>query len=102
MIPRCFPTEYATANGTTKIKINVLEDTTGLKEWIDFIPVQNIFDDPYTVNSYDADGAMEASVIDPSGLQAGLDYINVYEDGSKTVAWTTDANGYIPINYEVA
>jgi hypothetical protein len=100
MIPRCFPS--VETNGVTKMQVNVLVDTTGLEEWVDFIPVINIDPATYTPNSYDDDGAIEVDVIDPTNKQAGLDYINVYEDGDKTIPWSTDADGYIPINYEVA
>jgi hypothetical protein len=34
-----------------------------------------------------------------TGKQAGKDYINVYEDAAKTVAWSSSNNGYIPIWY---
>lgn len=99
MIPRCFPSEYISANGATRIKVNVLASKTGLKEWIDFIPVKNVYSAAYTRNSYNNNGAMEASVVNPSGLKAGIDYVNVYEDAGKTVAWSSNNNGYIPINY---
>lgn len=96
MIPQCFPSKYISANGKTKMVVNVLADTTGLKEWIDFIPVQEVL--TYGGDNYNNNGAIEVDVLaDTTGLQAGKDYINVYEDGTKTVAWSSNNNGYIPI-----
>lgn len=96
MIPRCFPSTYATANGKTKMVVNLLVSTSGLKEWIDFIPVQSVL--TYNGDTYNNNGAIEVeALVSVSGLQAGKDYINVYEDGTKTVAWSSNNNGYIPI-----
>lgn len=96
MIPQCFPTSYISANGKTKMKVNSLVSTSGLKEWIDFIPVQTVL--TYGGDTYNNDGAIEVEVLaSTTGLQAGKDYINVYEDGTKTVAWSSSNNGYIPI-----
>lgn len=98
MIPRCYPTVYATANGKTQMVVNILADVTGLKEWIDYIPVKNTVSP--TINSYNNDGAIEIYEIpSTTGKQAGKDYINVYEDAAKTVAWSSNNNGYIPIYY---
>jgi hypothetical protein len=99
MIPRCFPTTYATTNGTTRMVVDVIADTTGLVRWVDYIPVQQTAASPHIPNSYDADGAMELDVLgDTTGLQSWLDYIPVYEDNAATIAWSTDAGGYIPVN----
>ena len=96
MIPQCFPTSYISANGKTKMKVNELVSTSGLKEWIDFIPVQSVLS--YGGDNYNNNGAIEVEVLaDLTGLQAGKDYINIYEDGAKTVAWSSSNNGYIPI-----
>lgn len=99
MIPQCFPTKYITANGKTKMVVNSLVSTSGLKEWVDFIPVQVVLS--YNGDTYNNNGAIEVEVLaSTTGLQAGKDYINVYEDGTKTVAWSSNNNGYIPIYYE--
>ena len=96
MIPRCFPSTYSTYNGSTKMVVNLLGSTSGLKEWIDYIPVQSVL--TYNGNTYNNDGSIEVEVLaSTTGLQAGKDYINVYEDGTKTVAWSSSNNGYIPI-----
>ncbi len=42
MIPRCYPTTYATANGTTKMVVNSLASTTGLTAWVDYIPTKKL------------------------------------------------------------
>ena len=97
MIPQCFPS----SNG--KMQVNLLASTTGKTEWIDYIPVQNSFgDESYTLNSYANNGAIEVNVVDPTGLVAGIDYINVYEDAAKTVPWSDDTNGYIPVYFEAS
>lgn len=99
MIPRCFPSTYATANGTTRMVVDVITDLTGLVRWVDYIPVKQTAASPHISNSYNADGAMELDVLgDTTGLQAGLDYIRVYEDAAATIAWSTNAGGYIPVN----
>lgn len=99
MIPRTFPSSYATANGTTRMVVDVIADTTGLVSWVDYIPVKQTAASPHIPNSYDADGAMELDVLgDTTGLQAWLDYIPVFEDNTLTKPWTTDVGGYIPVN----
>jgi hypothetical protein len=98
MIPRTFPTSYATANGATKWVVNSLADTTGLKEWIDFIPVKKLGTEPTQKNTYST-GMWVDVLASTTGKKAGIDYINVYEDATKTVAWSSNNNGYIPIWY---
>lgn len=99
MIPRCFPSSYATANGTTRMVVDVIVSTTGLVRWVDYIPVKQTASVPHVSNSYNANGAMELDVLgDTTGLQAGLDYIRVYEDNAATIPWSTNAGGYIPVN----
>ena len=98
MIPRCFPSTYVTANGTTKWVINKLGSTTGLKAWIDYIPVKKLGSEPAQKNTYST-GVLADVLVSTTGKVAGIDYINVYEDASLTKAWSTDAGGYIPIWY---
>jgi hypothetical protein len=98
MIPRCFPTTYATTNGTTKWVINKLGSTTGLKAWVDYIPVKKLGSEPAQKNTYST-GMLADVLASTTGKKAGIDYINVYEDASLTKAWSTDAGGYIPIWY---
>ena len=98
MIPRCFPTTYVTANGATKMVVNNLASTTGLKEWIDYIPVKKLDSEPAQKNTYST-GMWVDVLANTTGKQAGKDYINVYEDAAKTVAWSSSNNGYIPIWY---
>jgi hypothetical protein len=98
MIPRCFPTVYATANGTTKWVVNKLESTSGLTEWIDYIPVKKLEEEPAQKNTYST--GMWVEVLESlEGKVAGIDYNNVYEDSELTAEWSTNASGYIPIWY---
>jgi hypothetical protein len=100
MIPRCYPSTYATANGTTKMVVNSLASTTGLTAWVDYIPTKKLGSAPAQYNTYDNAGAMFVDVLaSTTGKVAGIDYINVYEDATLTKAWSTDASGYIPIWY---
>jgi len=100
MIPRCYPTTYATANGTTKVVVNKLGSISGLTAWVDYIPTKKLGSAPAQYNTYDNSGAMFLDVLASlTGKVAGIDYINVYEDASLTKAWSTDAGGYIPTWY---
>jgi len=96
MIPRTYPSTYNASN-TTRIVTYELVSVTGLREWVDYIPVKNVTS-PTSNNMYDQTGAM---LIDALGSISGLykfkDYVPVYFDNSKTQAWSTNANGYIPV-----
>lgn len=97
MIPYTHPSVYVTYNGNTACVVYQITDTTGLKEWIDYIPVKfSTLDNP-EVNTYNTNAAqLVSNLLDIVGKTAGYDYIRVYEDETKTVPWSTDANGYIP------
>ena len=98
MIPRTYPTRYNTFNGSTQVIVKFISDTTNLVAWIDYIPVNygsQVTDVP---NSYD--GYMSVyEITDTSSKQAWKDYVPVYLDSTRTVPWSTNANGYIPIGY---
>jgi hypothetical protein len=97
MVPRCYPSSYATANGKTRMVVEIIVDTTGLVRWKDYIPVQDT--SPYVANSYNNDGAIELDVLgSTAGLQAGKDYIKVYADAAATKAWQVSSDGYIPVS----
>lgn len=98
MIPRTYPTKYSTFNGSTEVIVKFLSSVEGLTAWIDYIPV-NFGNIPSDVpNSYD--GYMSVyEITDTTSKQAWKDYIPVYLDNTKTVAWSDNANGYIPIGY---
>ncbi len=98
MIPRCFPTTYVTTNGTTKMVVNKLASTTGLKAWVDYIPTKKLGSEPAQKNTYST-GMLLDVLASTTGKVAGIDYINIYEDASLTKAWSTDVGGYIPTWY---
>jgi len=87
MIPRCFPTTYVTTNGTTKMVVNKLASTTGLKAWVDYIPTKKLGSEPAQKNTYS------------TGMLLDVLVSNIYEDASLTKAWSTDVGGYIPTWY---
>jgi len=77
----------------TVYKVVFLEDTEGLTQWIDYIPVQQELE-PNNVNSYGENDAIMVEEFVGEG-QAFIDYIPVYEEG--TVKWSADNDGYIPV-----
>lgn len=97
MLPFTYQSTYVTPNGHTACVVYQITDTTGLKEWIDYIPVKFSTQDPPEVNTYNNNAAqLVSNLLDITGKTAGYDYIRVYENEAKTVPWSTDANGYIP------
>lgn len=54
MIPKTYPTD---ASGY--MKVGEVADTTGLTEWVDYIPVQVVTEVPASANSYENDGYIE-------------------------------------------
>lgn len=73
----------------------ILSDITGMREWEDYIPVTA---SPSNPGRFDNDGALPivAVLTDSGGGTAWVDYIPVYIV-SRTTPWSTDADGYIPI-----
>ena len=94
MIPRCYPTD-----STSKMKVYAVPSITGLKRYSDYIPVKTATLSTPVENTYAATGYIRAvSVGSITGLVAWKDYVPVWTDASATVPWSTNANGYIPIN----
>ena len=94
MIPRCYPQDT-----TGKMKVFQLLSTTGLTRWIDYIPVKTATLNSAVENTYAATGYIRCNTLgSTTGLKAWNDYIPVWTDASATVPWSTNANGYIPIN----
>lgn len=98
MIPQTFPSVFVSGTNTTEMVVLELASAGSLVAWTDYIPVKLVSADVSVANTYDADGAMEVSILASAGtLDAGIDYINVLQVPSATTAWSTDADGYIPI-----
>lgn len=94
MIPATYPTRVDGVTNTTVWQVNVLLDVTGLKRWVDYIPVQ--FDAVYdNGNSFGNNDVM--FVEQNSTGQAGKDYNNVFEEG--TVRWSANEDGFIPVQF---
>lgn len=96
MIPYTFPSR--TDHGTAVAVVYPLSSTSGLKAWIDYIPVKKVSNNSNIGNTYANLGCQKVTELSEiTGLQAGKDYINVYYDNSLTKPWSTDAEGYIPV-----
>ncbi len=96
MIPRTFPSIVEAFQ--TKMVVYVLPNTTGLKAWIDYIPVKGVQIESFSLaDTYANNGYKSVSALtNLTGKQAWIDYIPVYEDASYNKPWSTDAGGYIP------
>ena len=97
MIPRTFPSIIEAFQ--TKMVVYVLPSITGLRAWIDYIPVKGVVTESATLaNTYANGGYQVVKSLDSlTGLQAWIGYIPVYEDASYNKPWSTDAGGYIPV-----
>jgi hypothetical protein len=97
MIPRTFPSIIEAFQ--TKMVVYVLPSVSGLKAWIDYIPVKGVVtEDPVLANTYANNGYQVVKSLESiSGLQAWIGYIPVFEDASFNKPWSTDAGGYIPV-----
>lgn len=93
MIPVTYP---VVPSGThNAIVVFPLSSVVGLQEWIDYIPVRQ--STIGFINSFD--GYIVSSVItNTTGLQQWKDYIPVFVDNSKTIPFSTNSGGYIPIS----
>jgi hypothetical protein len=98
MIPRTYPSVYVTPNGYTAMVVEIITDVTGLRRWIDYIPVQFITDESDIPNKYDNNGYLLVNqLFDTTGKQVGKDYIKIYADYTATKKWSSDNDGYIPV-----
>ena len=93
MLPACTPSD---ASGDTVVF--VLADVTGLREWVDYIPVQEVALDSTLINKTDPGGFRQVNSLgSSSGLTAFVDYLPVFVVSGRTTPWSTDPDGYIPI-----
>lgn len=94
MLPYTFPS--VGDHGYRQCVVYPLSSVSGLKAWIDYIPVKLVTGGEK--NTYNNNGAQFVTEIpDTTGLQAGKDYIQIYYDNSLTKPWSTDVGGYIPV-----
>ena len=94
MIPQTFPVKIDPITNDAIWQVNVLLDVTGLKRWVDYIPVQ--FDATFDYSN--AYGNNDVMIVEQSSTgQAGKDYTNVFEEG--TVRWSADETGFIPVQF---
>jgi hypothetical protein len=100
MVPRTFPSTYQTANGETRMVVFFLSSVSGLRKWVDYIPVKFTMLETQVNNSYNNNGVI---LVDPlsstTNRQAWVDYVPVFVDANDTVAWRVDANGFIPVGF---
>lgn len=88
MIPQTFPSRVDSTTNQTIWQVNVVLDVTGLKRWVDYIPVQ-IDATNDNKNSY---GNNDVMLVEQNS--AGT---RVFAEG--TVRWSANEDGYIPIDY---
>jgi hypothetical protein len=100
MVPRTFPSTYQTANGETRMVVFFLSSVSGLRKWVDYIPVKFTMLETQVNNSYNNNGVI---LVDPlsstTNRQAWVDYVPVFVDENDTAAWRVDANGFIPVGF---
>ena len=97
MIPVTHPTFTNPFNGFGDCKISYLSSVSGLVAWTDYIPVRTVTASSSIEGRTEANGYQNVHPVGATGNVAWTDYIPVYEDATKTVPWSTDANGYIPV-----
>ena len=97
MIPATYPTFTNPFNGFGDCKISYLSSVSGLVAWTDYIPVRTVVASTSIEGRTEANGYQNVHPVGATGNVAWTDYIPVYEDATKTVPWSTDANGYIPV-----
>lgn len=97
MIPVTHPTFTNPFNGFGDCKVSYLSSVSGLVAWTDYIPVITVTASSSIEGRTEADGYQNVHPVGATGNVAWIDYIPVYEDATKTVPWSTDANGYIPV-----
>lgn len=96
MIPQTYPSVLV--SNERAMTVFAITDTTGLVEWTDYIPVKEVAAGAVKRNRYATDGAIAVNVLaSASGLQAGRDYIRIYVDNTKTIPWSSDDGGFIPV-----
>ena len=86
--------------GTNAKLIYVLPSITGLRRWVDYIPVQlSIPADLTDVNTYNDLGAIDTTAItDLTGKRAWVHYTPVYVTTDPASGrWRYDDNGWIPV-----
>lgn len=97
MIPHTYPT-FMDAQKKAYMKVFFLSSVSGLTKWIDYIPVKTVAFSATNEGTTNTGGHMTVTqVASDTALAKWRDYIPVYEDASATVAWSSNANGYIPV-----
>jgi len=93
MIPRTFPT-----NTSGQWVVADITPQAGDREWVDYIPVQEVTDVAGAENRYDNNGHMEVDTLASTvGLTAWIDYTPVNIVTGRSGRWRTDADGFIPV-----
>ncbi len=74
-------------------------NSTGLLEWVDYIPIQSVTEVPASEDRFEDDGYIEVDTLaSVTGLTEWEDYIPVDFVTSRTARWRTDTNqGFIPV-----
>jgi hypothetical protein len=96
MIPKTYPsTENSGVQCVTVFQVTPLVTDIPFGN---YVPVKAVVPAADKRNTYDTDGAIAATVLaSATGLIPFVDYIPVQNFVAGTVPWTTDANGFIPL-----
>ena len=98
MIPHTYPTSVV--SGKNAMQVGLLSSITGLRAWIDYIPVKLVTQSTTVENTFSITGYRLSNAIEITNKQAWLDYIPIYDVSANvafTKPWSTDIGGYIPI-----
>lgn len=99
MIPRTYPS--IVENGLTKMIVHFITDVTGMKRWVDYVPVKTVTPSLANRNTYNTGGAITSVAVATSlSNVAWKDYVPVFNDPTAFVPWTTNNDGYIPLEFE--
>jgi hypothetical protein len=93
MIPRCIPRD---SSGLWVVF--ELTSITGLREWADYIPIQEVTDVAASQDRYNEDGHIPITKLaSTTGLTAWVDYTPVDTKTGRADRWRTSADGFIPV-----
>lgn len=97
MVPRTFPSSVNSFTKNSQLIALFLDNVTGLRKWVDYIPVNFGKGTTLVENSYDNNGFIAIKELaSGAGLVPFKDYIPVFFDSSATDTWQVSNNGFIP------
>ncbi len=90
---------FSPRNSSGQWKTFEITPAAGEREWVDYIPVQEVTEVAASADRFEDDGHIPMdSLADVSGLTEWVDYVPVNTVTSRTARWKTDdSNGFIPV-----